>query len=234
MTRGGAAASGTTAARFALGASLGSRYEIQALLGQGGMGAVYKAHDRELDRTVAIKVIRPEMAQNPDVFERFKREIILASKVTHKNVLRIHDFGEAGDVKFISMNYVEGESLTQLLQREGPLSIDRALPFVTQIGEALAGGPRGRRRPPRPEAAEHPHRSRGTRVHRGFRNLEVDGIRRHDHGGGEPDRHRGLHVPRAGARREVGHARGPLFVRRDPLRDADRESSRSRAATLCR
>jgi tetratricopeptide (TPR) repeat protein/TolB-like protein len=136
MTR-GAAPLGSTAARFALGASLGTRYEIQALLGQGGMGAVYKAYDRELDRTVAIKVIRPEMAQNLDVLERFKREIILASKVTHRNVLRIHDFGEAGDVKFISMNYVEGESLTNLLQREGPLSVERALPIVRQIGEAL-------------------------------------------------------------------------------------------------
>jgi serine/threonine protein kinase len=101
------------------------------------MGAVYKAYDRELDRTVAIKVIRPEIAKNLDVLERFKREIILASKVTHRNVLRIHDFGEAGDVKFISMNYVEGESLTNLLQREGPLSVERALPIVRQIGEAL-------------------------------------------------------------------------------------------------
>jgi tetratricopeptide (TPR) repeat protein len=128
---------GGTAERFALGASLGTRYEIQALLGQGGMGAVYKAHDRELERTVAIKVIRPEMAANPAVLERFKREIILASKVTHRNVLRIHDFGEAGDVKFISMNYVEGESLNVLLQREGPLPFERALPLVRQIGDAL-------------------------------------------------------------------------------------------------
>src|SRR5262245_20060206 len=90
MTRGAEPPVGWTAARFALGASLGTRYEIQALLGQGGMGAVYKAYDRELGRTVAIKVIRPEMATNPDVLERFKREIILASKVTHRNVLRIH------------------------------------------------------------------------------------------------------------------------------------------------
>ena len=77
------------------------------------------------------------MAQNPDILERFKREILLASKVTHRNVIRIHDFGEAGDVKFISMNYVDGESLTALLQRDGALSVDRALPIVRQIGEAL-------------------------------------------------------------------------------------------------
>jgi len=119
------------------GARLGTRYEIVSLLGQGGMGAVYKAHDRELDRTVALKVIRSEMAAQPDVLERFKREILLASKVTHKNVLRIHDLGEAGDLKFISMNYVEGANLKTLLQREGPLPLERALPLIHQICEAL-------------------------------------------------------------------------------------------------
>src|SRR6266850_2767856 len=97
--------------RLAVGSSLGSRYEIQAFLGEGGMGYVYKAHDRELDRTVALKVIRPEMASRPEVLERFKREILLASQVTHKNVVRLHDLGAVGDVRFISMNYVEGSNL---------------------------------------------------------------------------------------------------------------------------
>ncbi len=129
---------GAQGAGLSIGALLGTRYEIQALLGEGGMGAVYKAHDRELDRTVAIKVIRPEMASRPEVLERFKREILLASKVTHKNVLRIHDFGEAGELKFISMNYVEGSSLNALLEREGPLPLDRAMPLVRQMAEALA------------------------------------------------------------------------------------------------
>ncbi len=101
------------------------------------MGAVYKAHDRELGRTVAIKVIRPEMASRPEVLDRFKREILLASRVTHKNVVRIHDLGEADGVRFISMSYVEGSSLTALLQEEGPLAVERALPLVRQIGEAL-------------------------------------------------------------------------------------------------
>lgn len=101
------------------------------------MGTVYKANDLELNRTVAIKVIRPGMASRPEVLERFKREILLASQVTHKNVLRIHDLGEADDVRFISMNYVEGENLKSLLGREGPLSVDRALPLIREICEAL-------------------------------------------------------------------------------------------------
>ncbi len=72
---------------------MGKRYEILALLGEGGMGAVYKARDRELDRMVALKVIRPEMAVHPEVLARFKQELILARKVTHRNVIRIFDLG---------------------------------------------------------------------------------------------------------------------------------------------
>src|SRR3989449_9026411 len=77
------------------GTVLGGRYEILELLGAGGMGAVYKAKDREVDRLVAIKVIRRELAAKPDVVRRFKQELILARKVTHKNVIRIYDLGEA-------------------------------------------------------------------------------------------------------------------------------------------
>ena len=73
---------------------LGSRYEIIAILGEGGMGAVYKARDRELDRLVAVKVIRPELAGRPEILQRFKQELILARKVTHRNVIRIFDLGK--------------------------------------------------------------------------------------------------------------------------------------------
>src|SRR5262245_32823397 len=108
LTGGGYAGRG---ARLEPGTMLGTRYEILSVLGEGGMGTVYKAQDRELGRLVALKVIRPEMAERPEILERFKREILLASQVTHKNVLRIHDLGEAGDVRFISMSYVEGTDL---------------------------------------------------------------------------------------------------------------------------
>ncbi len=122
---------------LAPGMSLGTRYQIEAVLGEGGMGMVYRALDRELNRTVALKLIRPEMASRPEILERFKREILLASRVTHKNVVRIHDLGEAGDLRFISMSYIEGESLKALLDREGPLSPDRGVPVVRQIALAL-------------------------------------------------------------------------------------------------
>jgi len=101
------------------------------------MGTVYKAQDRELGRLVALKVIRPEMASRPEVLERFKREILLASQVTHKNVLRIHDLGEAGEIRFISMSYVEGTNLKGLLEREGALSLEKGVPLARQIGDAL-------------------------------------------------------------------------------------------------
>jgi len=85
---------------------LGGRYEIQQLLGEGGMGAVYKAQDRELDRPVALKVIRPELAASPAILARFKQELLLAHQVTHKNVIRIYDLGDADGVKFITMEFV--------------------------------------------------------------------------------------------------------------------------------
>src|SRR5262245_26319493 len=83
----------SSAGRLMNGSWLGTRYQIRGVLGEGGMGTVYRAHDRELDRLVALKVIRPDLASHPAILERFKREILLASQVTHRNVLRIHDLG---------------------------------------------------------------------------------------------------------------------------------------------
>ena len=101
-----------TAAVFQIGDVLiGGRYEILQLLGEGGMGAVYKATDRELDRFVALKVIRPELASNPAILARFKQELLLAHQVTHRNVIRIYDLGEAEGVKFITMEFIEGNDL---------------------------------------------------------------------------------------------------------------------------
>ncbi len=122
---------------IAIGTRLGSRYEIEAVLGTGGMGAVYRARDLELNRTVALKVIRPELLSNPEAVDRFKREVLLASQVTHRNVLRIHDLGEAGHLKFLSMHYVDGTDLHEILRRDGPLPFDKALPIVRQIAGAL-------------------------------------------------------------------------------------------------
>jgi serine/threonine protein kinase/tetratricopeptide (TPR) repeat protein len=101
------------------------------------MGAVYKARDREVDREVALKVIRPELAGHPDVLRRFKQELILARQVTHKNVVRIFDLGEAEGAKFISMEYIDGQDLHSILGERGKLPPEEAMGIVEQICQGL-------------------------------------------------------------------------------------------------
>src|SRR5216684_7462491 len=122
---------------FAPGTLLGARYRVLRVLGQGGMGAVYQARDQELDRIIALKVIRPELAANPSILQRFKQELILSRHVTHKNVVRIFDLGEAGGTKFITMEFVEGEDLRGVLRRKGKLSAKEAVAIIQQICRAL-------------------------------------------------------------------------------------------------
>src|SRR5271169_4950540 len=119
------------------GTVLGERYEILKRLGEGGMGAVYKARDRELDLVVALKVIRPELAGNPEILKRFKQELILARQVTHKNVIRIFDLGMADGRKFITMDYVEGRDLKSVLVERGKLPPEEAVPIIQQVCRGL-------------------------------------------------------------------------------------------------
>ncbi|MFH1314510.1 MAG: tetratricopeptide repeat protein [Candidatus Eisenbacteria bacterium] len=119
------------------GAVLGGRYEILDVIGKGGMGWVYKAKDREIDRVVALKVIRQELAGDETIIKRFKDEIILARKVTHKNVLRIYDIAEAEGVKFMSMPFIEGKDLKTIITEQGPLDIDETVRIASQVLEAL-------------------------------------------------------------------------------------------------
>jgi len=116
---------------------LGGRYEILQLLGEGGMGAVYKAMDRELDRPVALKLIRPELAAHPAILARFKQELLLAHQVTHKNVIRIYDLGDADGVKFITMEFVEGQDLRALIQEKQKFSPEEAVEIMQQVCRAL-------------------------------------------------------------------------------------------------
>jgi tetratricopeptide (TPR) repeat protein/predicted Ser/Thr protein kinase len=122
---------------IAEGTDLGERYHIVQQLGEGGMGEVYLARDRELDRDVALKVIRLDLASHPAILERFKREIQLSSNITHKNILRVYDLGEAGGVKFLTMQYVAGQDLAALMRREGRLPLPRAVDIFRQICEGL-------------------------------------------------------------------------------------------------
>jgi len=116
---------------------LGGRYEIQQLLGEGGMGAVYKALDRELDRPVALKLIRPELASNTSMLARFKQELLLSRQVTHKNVIRIFDLGDSDGVKFITMEFVEGHDLRALIQEKKKFSPEQAVEVMQQVCQAL-------------------------------------------------------------------------------------------------
>ena len=123
---------------IAPGSDFGPRYRIEALLGQGGMGRVYKAYDKDLDRTVAIKVVREGAIGQSDALKRFKQELVLASKISHKNILRIHDMGDVGGLRFISMAYVEGQDLQHIIRDNPKMPMDRILKFTQQIAEALA------------------------------------------------------------------------------------------------
>ena len=116
---------------------VGGRYEILHLLGEGGMGAVYKAHDREVDRNVALKLIKPELASNPAILARFKQELLTAHQVTHKNVIRIYDIAEADGVKFITMEFVEGSDLRKILHDNGKLPPEQAIEIIRQVCLAL-------------------------------------------------------------------------------------------------
>jgi tetratricopeptide (TPR) repeat protein/tRNA A-37 threonylcarbamoyl transferase component Bud32 len=135
-------APGQNAGPLEIGASFGARYRIDQLLGFGGMGAVYKAWDNELDIPVALKVIRPEVARDPALAQqldrRFKRELLLARQVTHKNVVRIHDLGEIDGIKYITMTFIEGEDLLHILKRDQTVSVAEALKILRPVVSGLA------------------------------------------------------------------------------------------------
>jgi eukaryotic-like serine/threonine-protein kinase len=134
---GSADAAVSTAILLEIGSVLANRYEILELLGEGGMGAVYKAADRELDRIVALKVIRPEMASNSEILARFKQELILSHQVTHHNVIRIYDLGEAQGIKFITMELVQGRNLQSVLEEKTRLAPEVAVEIARQVCQAL-------------------------------------------------------------------------------------------------
>src|SRR5262249_32015279 len=110
--------------------------EIVELLGQGGMGAVYKARQVKLDRLVALKILPPLSGQDPAFAERFMREARALARVSHPQIVAVHDFGEVGGMYYFLMEYVDGLNLRQLMQ-SGRLPPERALPIVGQICDAL-------------------------------------------------------------------------------------------------
>ncbi len=123
--------------RLARGAILAGRYRVEELVGVGGMGMVYRVRDRQLDLDVALKVLRPEYSSEAQIVERFRRELVLARQVSHRNVVRIHDIGADGDLQFITMDFVPGRSLRKLLAEEGRLAPARVVALARELAQAL-------------------------------------------------------------------------------------------------
>src|SRR5262249_41795338 len=118
------------------GANLG-QYQIRALLGRGGMGEVYFAHDGKLGRDVAIKTLPAECGDDPERMERLRREARALASLNHPNIAAIYGLDEVGGVPFLGLELVEGETLAQRLRRPGPMSVEEALRVMSQVADAL-------------------------------------------------------------------------------------------------
>ncbi|MBI2838690.1 MAG: tetratricopeptide repeat protein [Acidobacteria bacterium] len=145
-TQPGESPRGLTGARtFRPDELVAGRYRIVRFIGEGGMAEVYEAVDEELHQRVALKVLHPDLAQEPRAADRLRREVLLARRVTHPNVCRVYDLGHAmggatesdQGVVFLTMEFLEGETLAQRLDRLGPLSPQDALPLIRQVAAGL-------------------------------------------------------------------------------------------------
>ena len=126
------------AAALREGMVFAGRYEIQAVIGRGGMGTVYRARDRHLEEIVALKLILPQLVPMGGILERFKHEIRLARQLSHPNIIKVYDLGQYDDVTYLSMEHLEGADLRQLIQEQGPLPIERAVEIGKQVCAGLA------------------------------------------------------------------------------------------------
>lgn len=121
------------------GQELDGRYKIEAILGQGGMGTVYRAMQTSISRQVAIKTLNPSLAAAPQFFERFKREAEVASKLNHPNIITVFDFGRASDgLCYIVMEFLQGESLRERVRQQGPMTLRRAAAIIEQVAIGLS------------------------------------------------------------------------------------------------
>ena len=118
-------------------AALGQRYDVLAEAGRGSMGNVYKARDRETGETVALKLLKPEIASDQAMMDRFKNELLFARKITHRNICRVHEFNRIAGVAFTSMEFVEGESLRSVLNRFGGFPVRKTLDLSLQMCSGL-------------------------------------------------------------------------------------------------
>ncbi len=127
----------TPSVHLSPGLSFADRYRILEELGKGGMGTVYRALDLKLDEEVAIKVIRPEIASDPNTVIRFGHELKLARRISHRNIGRLYELMESRGHHFITMEYIPGEDLRRLVKKTKPLPVDQAVTIAAQICEGL-------------------------------------------------------------------------------------------------
>src|SRR4051812_16610985 len=118
--------------------TIAGRFRIERKLGEGGMGAVYKAEHVKMNRSCAIKILNSSALNDPEALPRFTREAQMSSRIEHPHAIGIYDFGESEDgLVYLAMEFVEGDTLTSVLEREGKFSVERSLKIAKQIGEAL-------------------------------------------------------------------------------------------------
>ncbi len=120
------------------GTTFARRFEIIEEIGQGGMGTVYKAYDTKIQEVVALKLLKAEIASDPEIIERFRNEMKIARKVAHRHVCRMYDLNEEGPSYYLSMEYVPGEDLKSFIRRSGHLNEEKALNLARQLVEGLA------------------------------------------------------------------------------------------------
>jgi len=129
--------SDTIVGELPIGMLLANRYELLELLGKGGMGVVYRAADRDLNLAVALKILRPKLSYDPDFIEMFKREVTLARMLSHPNIIKIYDLNRVGNLWFVSMEYLLGEEVKDVIIREERISSERVQNVARQILSAL-------------------------------------------------------------------------------------------------
>jgi len=124
--------------KLTTGTTFASRYEIIEELGKGGMGRVYRVKDQKLDEEIALKVLKPEIAADKGMIERFKNELKLARKIAHKSICKMYDLNEEEETPYITMEYVKGENLKSFIRRKGKLGDEKAIGIANQVCEGLA------------------------------------------------------------------------------------------------
>ena len=121
-----------------LGKVLASKYRMDERLNEGGMGAVYRGTHVLMDKTVAVKVLRPALAADEKIVARFSREARAASRISHPHALSVTDFGESEDgVVFLVMEYLDGKTLKEIIREQGPMPLSRVVEIIRQVGGAL-------------------------------------------------------------------------------------------------